>query len=52
MSHEDLLEGDNAIHGEDAYVFETLEVHKDSEAGSEGKEKEDASRPVVTVQPV
>jgi len=52
MSHEDLLEGDNAIHGEDAYVFETLEVQKDSEAGSEGKEKEDASRPVVTVQPV
>jgi len=52
MSHEHLLEGDNAIHGEDAYVFETLEVHKDSEASSDGKEKEDASRPVVMVQPV
>jgi Amt family ammonium transporter len=52
MSDEDLLAGDNAIHGEDAYVFDEISPHIHSDQESSGKEKEDASRPVVVVQPV
>jgi len=57
MSDEDLLEGDNAVHGEDAYVFEGLfpHIHSSPEMHGQDKDKEDeAERPVVRtfVQPV